>query len=359
MLTKFYSHWLRSFSGLPHGVWLLALVNFINRCGSMVLIFLSVYLTKHLGYDIRDAGYIMTSFGLGALGGMWLGGMATDRFGYFPVMVWSLLLNGVMLIGLLAIKDFWPMCIAVFSLSLVAETFRPANQVAIKYYSTPENRTRSISLMRMAFNLGFTISPALGGILAGMFGWPWLFWADGLTCIAAAVALPILLKPGKIAAGVVANPLTAAPEKQSPYSDKSFMTFTGLTFISAMVFMQLIWTVPIFFKDIYHWDEARIGWVMALNGAIVFLVEMPIIFFVEGRKPALKMIKVGLICYLISYFAFLLPLHAIAAAILYMLFISLGEILVMPFSSNYAYARAGEGKNQGQYMAVYGLSYSM
>ena len=98
----------------------------------MVLIFLSVYLTKHLGYDIRDAGYIMTSFGLGALGGMWLGGMATDRFGYFPVMVWSLLLNGVMLIGLLAIKDFWPMCIAVFSLSLVAETFRPANQVAIK-----------------------------------------------------------------------------------------------------------------------------------------------------------------------------------------------------------------------------------
>ena len=33
--------------------------------------------------------------------------------------------------------------------------------------------------------------------------------------------------------------------------------------------------------------------------------------------------------------------------------------MVMPFSSNFAYAKAAEQKNKGQYMAMYGLAYSV
>jgi MFS family permease len=42
-----------------------------------------------------------------------------------------------------------------------------------------------------------------------------------------------------------------------------------------------------------------------------------------------------------------------------MFFISLGEIMVMPFSSNFAYAKAEEQKSKGQYMAMYGIAYSL
>ena len=359
MLTKFYKHWINSFSGIPKGVWLLSLVNLINRCGSMVLIFLSVYLTKHLGFDIRDAGYVMTCFGLGAISGMWIGGWATDRFGYYPIQLMSLVLNGIMLLMLLLVSSFWWMCITVFTLSLVSEIFRPANQVAIGYYSTPENRTRSVSLLRMAFNLGFTISPALGGILAGQFGWHWLFWADGLTCIAAAFALRFFLQPGKVINSSSKNAAVSEAASVSPYTNRPFLAFTILTFIGAIVFMQIMWTVPIYFKDAFHWGEAQIGWAMALNGAIVFLVEMPLIFFVEGRKSVLSFVRVGMILYILSYLVFFMPLGAVGAAILYMFFISLGEIMVMPFSSNFAYAKADEQKNKGQYMAMYGLAYSL
>lgn len=359
MLTKFYTHWIKSFSGIPRGVWLLSLVNFINRCGSMVLIFLSVYLTTHLGFDIRDAGYVMTCFGLGAIVGMGIGGWATDKFGYYPIQMASLILNGLMLLLLLLVSNFWWMCMTIFTLSLVSEVFRPANQVAIGYYSTPENRTRSVSLLRMAFNLGFTISPALGGILAGHFGWHWLFWADGLTCIGAAIALRFLLKPGKVAHAETAAPGENPPTIQPPYHDKPYLVFTLLTFVGALVFMQIMWTVPLYFKDGFHWTEDQIGWAMTLNGAIVFLVEMPLIFYVEGRRPILSFVRIGLGLYFISYLMFMLPLAGIAAAVLYMLFISLGEIMVMPFSSNFAYAKAAEQKNKGQYMAMYGLAYSV
>lgn len=359
MLSSFFRHWLDSFKGIPHGVWLLSFVNFINRAGSMVLIFLSVYLTAHLGYDIRHAGYVMTCFGIGALGGTWIGGWATDRFGYYPIQLASLALNGIFLLLLLLVQDFWWMCATVFTLSLLSEMFRPANQVAIAYYSTPETRTRSISLLRMAFNLGFTLSPALGGILAGHFGWHWLFWADGITCIAAAVLLRILLKPGKVEKAWQAALPDAPAEEMPPYKDRPFLAFTLLTFVGAMVFMQLIWTVPVYFKDYHHWSEETIGWVMAINGALVFLVEMPLIFFAEGKKPILTYVRWGIGLYLISYLVFLFPVGGMTAAVLYMVFISIGEVLVMPFSGNFAYAKAGERKNKGRYLAMYGLSYSV
>ncbi len=359
MLTKFYKHWINSFAGIPQGVWLLSVVNLINRCGSMVLVFLSVYLTKHLGFDIRDAGYVMTCFGVGAIAGMGVGGWATDRFCYYPIQLASLVLNGLMLLVLLLVSSFWAMCITVFALSFVSEIFRPANQVAVGYYSTPENRTRSVSLLRMAFNLGFTVAPALGGIVAGRFGWHWLFWADGITCIASAVALRLLLKPGKVTNKTTHE--TAPPEETNtpPWRNKPFLAFTLFTFVGAVVFMQMIWTIPVYFENIFHWREDQIGWAMALNGAIVFLVEMPLIFFVEGRKSVIYFIRVGLVLYILSYLSFFIPAGAVMAAILFMFFISLGEIMVMPFSSNFAYAKSAEQKNKGQYMAMYGLSYSV
>lgn len=359
MLTTFYRHWLDSFRGLPSGVWLLAFVNLINRSGSMVLVFLSVYLTQHLGFDIRDAGYVMTSFGLGALGGMWLGGWATDRFGFYPIQLMSLAFNGVMLLVLLVITHFWALCATIFLLSLISEMFRPANQVAIAYYSTPETRTRSISMQRMAFNLGFTLSPALGGILAGKFGWHWLFWADGLTCIFAAIALRILLKPGKILQQPEEKAARQDSSRVSPWRDKPYLAFTIFTFLGALVFMQLIWTIPVFFKDNFHWSEQEIGWAMALNGAIVFIVEMPLIFYLEKRRNVLFFVRIGLILYFLSYFTLMLPLADLSIALLFMLFISLGEIMVMPFSGNFAYDRANKRSNKGAYLALYGLAYSI
>lgn len=360
MLSTFFRHWLLSFQGIPKGAWLLSAVNLINRCGSMVLVFLSVYLTTHLGFNIKEAGYVMTCFGIGALVGMWLGGIATDRFGYYPIQLGSLALNGLLLIGMVWVKEFWTLCLTVFTLSLVAEMFRPANQVAIAYYSTVETRTRAISLQRMAFNLGFTLAPALGGILAGKMGWEWLFWADGITCLLSAVALRLLLKPGKVAkAESEVTRKTTPVIGDSPYRDRPFIAFTLLTFLGAMVFMQLIWTVPVFFKDSYQWNESSIGWAMALNGAIVFLIEMPFIFFAEGKKTMLNLVRWGILAYAISYLVFLLPIGALVATCLYMLFISIGEILVMPFSSNLVYRRAGERPNKGQYLAMFGLSYSV
>lgn len=357
MLRRFYSHWLNSYSGIPLKIWFLALVTLINRCGAMVISFISLYMTQQLGYGIKEAGYVLACFGLGAIAGAYIGGILTDKIGYWKVQFWSLILNGIALIAMMFVRDYWLMCATVILMSMISEAFRPAMSISINVNSTKENFTRSISLYRMAANMGWTVAPAVGGWLIIM-GWKWLFIVDGLTCILAALALQWLLPPVKqpVSASVVQDKKTKPIE--SPYKNRVFMGFIFLTFLNAMVFMQFLWTVPLFFRETYQWPENKIGMVVALNGLLVFLIEMPLIFRIEGRRTVHHIIRWGLIMYALAYLSFLLPFAPLIAALCYIIFISFGEIFVMPFSSNFVNSKLAAGK-QGQYVALYTMAYSV
>jgi len=67
MLLQLFKSYKESFSGLPRDAWLLSTVVFVNRSGSMVLFFLSLYLTQKMGFTISEAGEMVSLYGLGAL----------------------------------------------------------------------------------------------------------------------------------------------------------------------------------------------------------------------------------------------------------------------------------------------------
>lgn len=359
MVLRFFRHWRSSYSGIPRAIWFLAAVGLINRIGAMVIPFMTLYLTQELHFEIRQAGYVMGCFGIGAFLGSYLGGRLTDKFGYFRVQFWSLFSNGLMLLMLMLVHEFWMMCLAVFSLSVVSEIFRPANSMSVASHTDEHTRTRSISLIRMAFNMGWAVAPALAGILAEV-SWNLLFWADGISCIIAALLLQVLLskKAGK-QRGVSSAGAEVIFSTTSPYRDRQYLLFLAFTFLGALVFMQFLWTVPVFFKEAYHWKESTIGLITALNGIIVFTIEMPLIFRIEKSRPALNFVQLGILFYAASFLSFLILPAGYAAALFFIIAISFGEMFVMPFSSNFAYGRAGFHGKSGQYMALYSMSYSL
>jgi predicted MFS family arabinose efflux permease len=374
-MKTLFSALFKSFSGIPRIIWLLSGVSLINRTGSMVICFLTIYLTQQLGFDLRSAGYVLVFYGVGTICGLYVGGWLTDKIGFRRVQMWALLLAGVSIIGTMYVREFWTMCAMTFLFAFFGDAFRPANQVAIRMNSDDATRTRAFSLMRIAVNLAITVALIGGGLLVRL-GWEWLFWVDGLTCFAAAILLFVFVKEKKGTPQYKAEKTgenaqnndkprekvlesAANTVELSAYKDRDYLFFVFLTLIGATVFMQIIWTVPVFFKEMYHWNEAQIGIASSFNALIVMTVEMPLIFRIENRRSAMWFVRLGIVLYGVSYLAFFLPTHwAVLAVVLYMIPASLGEIFVMPFSTSWATKRAGTAR-QGQYMGLYGMAYSV
>ena len=243
MLPFLISSYRNSFMGLSRQTWYLSFVMLVNRSGTMVVPFMTMYLTQQMGVSIGQAGLVMAAFGLGAVAGSLVGGFLSDKVGFYPVQMTALIGGGILFIILGQIKSFPYICGCTFLLSFVNESFRPANQSAIAWFSKPENRTRSYSLNRLAINLGWAGGGALGGFLAEK-NYELLFWVDGITNLAAALLLFLLIPVTKTKLTKEQHAAAAKQKTSSAYNDKPFMGFTLFLLIFSICFFQLFSTVP-------------------------------------------------------------------------------------------------------------------
>src|SRR6056297_3442021 len=178
MLRKLIRHYKNSFTGLPRKIWMLAIILFVNRSGSMVLFFLALYLTKKLGFSVALAERLLSAYGAGAIAGSYLGGRLSDKIGYSRVQILSLFLGGMAYITALAWETALPIAINLFILAVLAESFRPANATNFVKYAPKNLRPRAFAVQRLAINLGIAVGPALGGFIA-LYNYDYLFWIDG------------------------------------------------------------------------------------------------------------------------------------------------------------------------------------
>jgi predicted MFS family arabinose efflux permease len=357
MLSPVIHLYKNAYSGLSRSTWWLSIVMFINRSGTMVVPFMTMYLTQHMGVGIGKAGIVMSLFGAGSVIGALLGGKITDKIGYYPVQLFTLAGGGILFIVLGQMQSFTAICIASFVLSMVNEAFRPANAVAIAHYSRDENRTRSYSLNRLAINLGWAFGAALGGIIAA-YNYQLLFWVDGITNISAAFLLYFVLSPSKNNAAPLQKVASTLPVT-SAYKDYPFIIFICLQVVFAICFFQLFTILPVYYKTQLHLSESFIGINMAFNGLLIVLIEMVIIFHLEGKRPHLYYIIIGV---LLVGFSFMLLniLTTGAATIAYamMFTVTMGEIFSMPFMNSYWIARTSNN-NRGQYAALFTVAWSV
>lgn len=354
MKKRIIKSYLDSFSGLSKEIWLLSFITFINRAGTMVIPFLALYLTKHRNFYLEEVGWIFAFFGLGSVTGSWLGGKLTDNFGHYRILTLSLFSSAILFILLQFPQSFWGICIGVFFVMTVAETYRPAVFVALNAYSKPENRTRSITLIRLAVNLGFSVGPAIGGLIIANVGYSGIFWMDGISCFVAGILLLKLLSPTKGDSELKSN---VTPLK-SVWNDKLYLIFILGMIIFSFIFLQYFSTVPLYYAKVYDLNEAEIGLLLGFNGLIIFLFGMPLVKFMETRTYTpmdyiiLGTILLGLSFLILNIFGFT------GILLIGMLIGTIGEMVGLPFSNSFAIQRS-DGKKRGSYMALYSMGFSV
>jgi predicted MFS family arabinose efflux permease len=356
MLTATANTYRNAYSGLSKQTWLLSLIMLINRSGTMVVPFMTLYLTSDkMGYSVGAAGIVFGMFGAGAFFGAWLGGRLTDKIGFYPVQLFTLTVGGILFMVLGQMKTYPLICTFTFLLSFVNEAFRPANSTAIAFYSKEENRTRSYALNRLAINLGWAVGSALGGFLAHI-NYELLFWVDGFTNIGAALLMWLVLKP--VSYKAPAKTTIDDPLIQSAYKDKTFLSFAFVTMLFACCFFQLFNNLPLYFEKNLHFSTPFIGVLMAANGIIIALVEMVLIYKLEGKRKNILYITIGVFMVGLSFLLLNIPCAALTVAISMIVLVTFGEILSMPFMNSYWIART-QPSNRGQYAALYTMAWSV
>jgi len=359
MLLRITHTYRASFSDLSRETWLLSLVMLVNRAGTMVVPFMSMYITQRMHRSIADAGLIITLFGAGAVLGSSVSGYFIDRVSFRAVQIFSSITGGILFLLMGQINNFSLLCVMMVVLAFVAEAFRPANAAAVSSYSTPQNLTRSYSLNRLAMNLGWALGSSLGGILAAI-NYHLLFWTEGLVYILVGILIVVLLPPVKPTEKAVtvklAAPVAAA---SSPWKDKFLLRFLILVAVYCTFFHLLFRLVPVYWKEELHIDESMIGMLLGLNGIIIALFEMVLVKYWEGRKSNMYYIISGVVATALGYVFLVMPgMHPMLMAVGAVLFITLGEMLALPFINTVIMSQANE-HNRGKYAAAFALAFSV
>ncbi len=356
-MKSIYINYLNNFRGLSREIWLLSLATFINRAGAMVIPFLSLYLVNAKGLTLPQVGWIMTCFGLGSLLGTFIGGRLTDTIGFYKVIIYSLLLGGLGFVLLQFIETFYGFCLAIFLLIMVADAGRPAIFVAAETYSRPGNVTRSITLIRLAINLGFSIGPLVGGLIIAKINYTSLFWIDGLTCIMAAFGVFLLLKPKK-QKDSSSEKVIVVKDGVPPYLNKLFILFFIIMVAQSITFVQYFSVMPLYYEKAHFLSEDLIGWLLFINGATIVIFEMPLIAWLDRKKISKTMATFWGIFFLGLSFLVLNFSNWTGILVIGMLLMTLGEMIGFPFSNALALEMAPKGR-KGSYMGMYSMGFSM
>ena len=332
--------------GLPRPFWFLWAGTLVNRVGSFITPFLTLYLTGERGVSVPQAGLVLSLLGLGSAIGQPVGGVLADRIGRRRTMVLGLLSAAGTLLVLGAATGFLAVAAAAFAYGLCLDLFRPAVQAAVADLVSDDDRPRAFALQFWAINLGFSIATPLGGFLASRGYWL-LFVLDALT--SAAFAL-LILRGVPETRPVVQG---AAGRLRDVLSDRLMLGLVACVVAASVVYLQAFVTLPLVFGD-DDLGPGSYGLAIALNGVLIVLLQ-PLLLNVLGarRRAALLLAAIVLqgIGFGMTAFADSMPAHLAAIAVW-----TLGEILQAGLLGALVAALAPEHL-RGRYMGTFGFSF--
>lgn len=266
------------YSVLPREIWILSGAILINRMGSFVFPFLTLYLTERKHISVEHTGLLLSLLPLALIPAILCGGWLADRWPRREVLAGSQALSG--LFYMLAAVS--PLGAQVPALTVIALFFSCIGQVAqnalLNDLAPPQIRSAAFSLNYLGCNLGFAIGPLIGGLLFTS-SLTLFFLLDGVTTwVAAALVLRYIPKvnksvrePGEIAphAGEkIEHGSVLKALAQRPY----FVAFLGLSFIVNAAYYQQSFSLPIALSRNFGADGAVFyGLLMSANAVTVAL----------------------------------------------------------------------------------------
>ncbi|SDN56806.1 MFS transporter [Acetanaerobacterium elongatum] len=332
-------NFLKVYSGLPKDIYILFIAKMITCMGMFIMPLWTLILTQKIGLTKSQAGLMTTIFAVAQAPGLLLGGKLIDKVGRKRVVFFSQTFGAIIYIICAVVPMSMTTVVMLIAASTLYTVASPALDALTADITTPENRKASFSLIYFGINLGYTISPMLGGFLFARH-LPLLFVLDAVTTIISTSLIMIYIKeprfknPDNTLSESAQDDGREASVLQVLWRTRILLYFILTMFIYQFCYTQWSFMLPLQMGDFFGGNGALNYSFLVTVNAITVIALTPIATALTQKFYPLVIMAFGGFCYFISFvmFGFFkdLPLFIIATLIL-----TLGEILISVNSSSF------------------------
>lgn len=342
---------IRSLRAFPREVWILYFGTFLNKFGTFVMPFLTLYLTRNKGFTTREAAITLGAYGAGHFVACALGGYMADRLGRRKTIVLSMFAAATTMLLLSQARSFATLIIMTFAAGLAGELYRPASSALLADLVPVGQRVTAFAGYRLALNAGFAFGPAAAGFLA-KHSYLLLFVGDALTSMLYGLVAWFALPHGHRSSAQESGWGEAG---RVMMRDRRFQRILLASVPIAFVFFQMSTTFGLHVTSLGIPDTAY-GALLSLNGVLIVALELGITSFTQ-RFPATKVMALGYVLiglgFALNAFATTVPAFGVA-----MIIFTFGEMAAMPVASAYV-ADLAPVNMRGRYAGVNGLVWAL
>ena len=342
---------------LPRAYWVLVGGWFINRFGTFVVPFLTLFLTSR-GHPPTAVAMVLSANGLGQFAASLLGGYYSDRFGRRNTIVLGTFANAAAIFSLYFAQEIGAIILFMFLAGFAGGFYMPASNALLADLVPEPLRLRAYSMQRVAINVGFACGSAAAGFLIGWSIFA-LFAGDAITTAAFGIIALTMLPHGLRAKREEASWSQAWAVLKR---DRAFWALCVSTMLTSFVFQQFGSTFSLEVKqrnltlDLFGWHlgpEMVFGMLLAWNGALVATCELPMTRWTQ-RFESRNVIMLGYVL-LGGGFAINALHGGTGMFFVAMTVFTVGEMLSQPMRAAYVAALAPEAM-RGRYMGALAMA---
>lgn len=328
---------------LPRWIWILLVGSFVATVGTVVELFLTLYLVESRDLPVGQAGLLAGLSGVGIIAGNLFGGAIGDRFGLRLTLQGSTVAAMPLLLAV-PVTPLVSLGPVLLALGFAQGVYRPVSSALITVAVPADVRRQAVAWLRVSWNAGAVIGPPLGALVAA-----WRF--DMIFVVEAVAGVFLLVSVAFVprATGAIHEVVVRRSSWSALRADPRMILLLATIVLVDASYRFAYTAMPLQLRDLDapHWVY---GLTISANGILIVLME-PWLALKLRHVAATRLLGWGFVLVGAGW-AVLVPVPGIAVAFVAILVVTFGEMLYKPTATAHAADRAPLGMH-GRYQSLY------
>jgi MFS family permease len=283
---------------------------FFNMLGFGIIVPLLPFYAASFNAEPWEIALIFSAFSIGTFFGEPFWGRLSDKYGRKPLLIMTIAANGLCYLAL----AFAPSALAAICIRLLGGLFSGNGSIIQGYIADvtpPEKRTRYMSYMGAAWNVGLIVGPFMGGVFArpgaGPIGFQLPLLISASLFLASAVFVALIIRESR------QRDLSAShqPNRWAAMGEASRHPVIGplmlLTFMVGFAFTGVESVFGLWTEARFSWGPQEIGWAFAIVGVASAITQIFVTGPLSERYGQGRMLAIGMavttVCLLMQPFS--------------------------------------------------------